>query len=1660
MAAAAPSPLASSVEKTNGAKLSRLLIDGGTSVLRKVFDGYHPPAKLAAHLNACYSVLYNLYYIKVLNNDQWNKLFPPGGVAPDSNTFDITLLFILLTNICGLSRPRWWWNTNPHPSDISPEANLARIKFYRNTLYGHITTTGIDTPTFSRLWKEISAPLVALGLHQTEIDRLKAERSGEEKCLQALRDWADSEENIKSQLQKVSQTQTKTQQTVEQVHQTQTKTQQAVEDVRQSQTKTQQSVEDVRQVQSATQQTVEKVHESQTKTQQTVEEVHQTLTKTQRAVEDVRQSQTKTQQAVEEGRQTQTKTQQTVEQVHQTQTKTQQAVEDVRQSQTKTQQTVEDVRQVQITTQQAVEKVHESQTKTQQTVEEVHQTLTKTQRAVEERREALQDGNLKLKELRQTQTITQQAVEDVRRTQIKDHKALQDSYSKLEEVCQSQIKTQQAVDEVHQMQLEDHRTLQDCTSKMVKLSCSLKEGRDKNSADEVLRNLAKSEFKVDIDYYVERFQVGTREWVFNRVQDWLDDRTCQNRVMVISGNAGMGKSVIAAVICKRMQEASRLSGSHFCQHNNVRYRNPQLMLQSLACHLSHALPEYKHALVEQLSRNLGTELNSVGVEELFALLFKEPLSSINDPGRNMLMVIDGLDESEYQGRNELLDVIANQFCKLPPWIRFVVTTRPATNITEKLKHLQPLQLESNDERNVEDIRAVLHKRLQHVIKPENGNALVEKLLMKSEGLMLYAYFFILYIEENPFLLDQEDLGDSFPLGISSVYHTYFKRLEGELLKELDVKEERYLNLLSAITASREPLPVGFVSKVLVPESNSPLSRRKVLKAINSVSSLLPICDNCLHVIHKSVKDWLTDVSCYGQHEFIMDEKEGHVILAELCSNELDNLKQRSVSVHDTQFSATEKYALHHGARHVFYSHEESEPPRLEELRKAYIVDLEVMFAKLCLNCATAAEDLVWLQKDGILTVFSQSIQSFVNTLLFLLRKHHHIFTTHPRVFLQTVLNEGDAMLSAEASNLLQNKYPEISYMEYMHKETQRGDVIARFQCSSEVACLDVSPNLDYMVCECSNGMLNLWSLQTGRLLWERPVKVTKSFFEHKGAYRIVLKPFVCSRYRSVAFHPTQDIVLPGSLSHAYTVDGDLKPLFPESNCRFSVCSISGDKTRILTDCPKDAKCLVMWSLKNGSEIARINRSDAVLTFAWSRNGRLIAISHSTGSICLVDVTNGFRTLAQTATPEVCGMVTFSPDHRFLLCSRVSFDSAMCCYIVSVTENHHNFSLDVSSAKRFFAPRENHSMLYFCDCGFTLGDPIPARNYISLADELSTLCFFVLKKQTLLRISARKKDIRMLNTSEERTEGQRTGVRTKQISFSWDGQILYLVNIAHTSAVKCNSNEMIPTVLEIIMALDVSSGELLAEKKTGIAVNSCLVPVKEGVLLTASSGTLELWNFDLSRCVRRFGNFSSRTDFIPISQDRVACVTQKDKVSVLDTTNAEIVSTVPLLQRRFIACNSKCQILTSDGYGSLQLSDGTTPLWMDSADSYPFLFNAEFSPDEQYVVILEGFPMVNVKVLDAVSGNKLCNLWSDSRVDGCKFVSDEECVVAYTKSLRLFNVKSGDMLSVIDVEGMAVRFTACLSKCLIAVGHRDSPPPGFKVIRVWLPGDKRSRKNKR
>ena len=1442
MAAAAPSPLASSVEKTNGAKLSRLLIDGGSTVLRRIFDRCHPSANLLADLNANYHTLNNLLRRRVLHTPQWDLLFPLGGATPDSNTFDITLLFLLLTNICGLSPPPSGWHTKPPASDTSFEANLARIKFFRNKLYGHVTTTGIDTLTFSALWLEISAVLVVLGLPQAEIDRLKAEHCGEEDFIDLLFEWAESEEDIKSQLK------------------------------------------------------------------------------------------------------------------------------------------------------------------------------------------------------------------DIRQTQLEDQKAVQDIKAMVEDVlkCQSVAVTQKTVHEKCQTQQGDRETVQDNSVKNMNLQGGVEGQREKYRENDILKQLAKIDTMKSVRYHAARCVEGTRLSIFTKVESWLDDRSSPNRVMVVSGNAGMGKSVISAIMCEKMQEAGRLAGSHFCQHDRARHRNPKVMLQSLASQLCDSLSDYRKALVEKLSRNLGVEINNMEVRDLFEVLFEEPLANLNHPGLTYLMVIDGLDESEFQGRNELLDVIANYFQNLPPWIRFLMTTRPERNIAENLKTLHPLQLDPEAGENVKDIYLCFEKQVSHLLQSDRREKILQALVRNSEGVMLYAHYLVDFILKEVQVLTSELLDSILPSGISSVYQSYFKRLENELCKELNIAEDHFWNFLSAVAAAREPLPLGFVSKLLLPGKSTSLLQRKVNTAIACVSTLLPVHDECIHFFHKSVKDWLIEKSNYGQHHFSVDEKEGHEVLSKLCIDELDEVKRKGVD--GAQFLDTAKYALRHGVQHMLQP-ENARVCSVEDIVTKFVLDVELVYAKLCVNVTLAFEDVVCVQKQ----VGIEKCHGALNTLLVLLRKHIATLEKQPHAILQTLLNEGEAEMSSQALNLLETKYSEMAYMEYLHKNDLPGRVQAKFECSATVACFDVSPRLDYMVSECTSNMIQLWSLHTGQQLWNRDAKVTKNYYcifgepyrAHKNYYDPPL-----SLYRSVVFHPSEDLVLPGILSHAYTFDGDLRPLFLSSKCCFYNCSISADKTKMLTDCTNDAKSIIMWSLNDGSEINRLTWSDDIMSFAWSRDGRLLAVADLSGSIGLLDVMDDYRTLAAITISEVCGMIKFSPECRCLYGLVVNIERWTLFPFHVNMENDGTFTLAVLPDEVSYHPWEFESC---SETGFVLGDPfwLPFEDYFLLQNPGLA---FILNKQSVLRVTPGSDIIEMLQLDKLTNDsaGVPTTTLTK-VTLSLNGDTLFVITITFRSPAS-------------LMAWDISSGMFKPGKRvfeyTGGFDDYNLVAVTEGVLLQTSHDTLELWNFELSECIRSWTDLNYITKVIPISEERVACDGEWN-VIIVDTTREGILSTVPI-HGCFIACNSKCHVITVDLTG-FQMQCGDVVFWRifnPVSNGTLLRVSAIVSPTEQYCVLVEPLGK-DLYVLDVVLGNILRTIQPRSDEHwvsfgfNCKFVSDE-CVVCICNGrashiLELFNVKSGDLLSEIALESSVYNLTACPRERLI--GFADSEV-NFKVLRVKLPGDKHSSKSTR
>ena len=193
MAGVVPTAL-SSKETTNYARLCRLLVDVGTQALRDTLDAIHVPTNLHAVLAANKTTLQSLRSRKIINATQWGKLFPVISSSVSSRDFDTTLLMVLLRNLGGLPPPMTGWDTLPAATDFTREADIARVKYFRNIVYAHADQASVDDTTFNAYWQDIQETLVRLGgvRYKVAIDNLETECMDpemEDHYKQVLSEW-------------------------------------------------------------------------------------------------------------------------------------------------------------------------------------------------------------------------------------------------------------------------------------------------------------------------------------------------------------------------------------------------------------------------------------------------------------------------------------------------------------------------------------------------------------------------------------------------------------------------------------------------------------------------------------------------------------------------------------------------------------------------------------------------------------------------------------------------------------------------------------------------------------------------------------------------------------------------------------------------------------------------------------------------------------------------------------------------------------------------------------------------------------------------------------------------------------------------------------------------------------------------------------------------------------------------------------------------------------------------------------------------------------------------------------------------------------------------------------------------------------------------------
>ncbi|CAG2234572.1 unnamed protein product [Mytilus edulis] len=162
-------------EERNFARFFLVNFKVSPDIARRFFDGIFPPTHLAQFINSSMRAIINLNKSKRINAAQleilrripgtvWPSYLPPMPAvikATSSKDFDLTMMICLLRNLGGLLTPSNGWDQLPHPSDTSPGAALATLKWYRNQL-AHTTLTSMDNNEFTDKWTQVEKALTSL----------------------------------------------------------------------------------------------------------------------------------------------------------------------------------------------------------------------------------------------------------------------------------------------------------------------------------------------------------------------------------------------------------------------------------------------------------------------------------------------------------------------------------------------------------------------------------------------------------------------------------------------------------------------------------------------------------------------------------------------------------------------------------------------------------------------------------------------------------------------------------------------------------------------------------------------------------------------------------------------------------------------------------------------------------------------------------------------------------------------------------------------------------------------------------------------------------------------------------------------------------------------------------------------------------------------------------------------------------------------------------------------------------------------------------------------------------------------------------------------------------------------------------------------------------
>ncbi|KAI0450324.1 ankyrin repeat protein [Xylaria acuta] len=417
---------------------------------------------------------------------------------------------------------------------------------------------------------------------------------------------------------------------------------------------------------------------------------------------------------------------------------------------------------------------------------------------------------------------------------------------------------------------------------------------------------------------------GTCEWLIRHpsYQEWLQG--ADPTLLWISGGPGKGKTMLAIYITEELQPVidSRQGVLlyYFCS-NRDKNRNTALTIMRGVLHqwlsFHPHLAQYVRSYFDGAETTKYTISSFICLWRLFLILLRRTGS------RQVVLVLDGLDECEDDSLKQLLDVLREYLLepeeKPRVCLKVILLSRPQSGLLEGgLRPFRRIKLDDSDTEVGKDVEKYISAKVaelasEQILSADRLQQVRQALMAHADGTFLWVGFVANELKGRSWL-KANDILRGVPKGLGGIYRRLLEQVEDK---------EKLVPILQWVVLAARPMTVDELAVAAEIKASDALTPAEILKdRLASCGLLVKIDGDVVNLVHESAREFFQSdqVNTDGINIFHMNHT-AHRTLMRTCLALIEGSYKSpgsisNASLHNTLLTYASLYWPEH-FRHAF-----------------------------------------------------------------------------------------------------------------------------------------------------------------------------------------------------------------------------------------------------------------------------------------------------------------------------------------------------------------------------------------------------------------------------------------------------------------------------------------------------------------------------------------------------------------------------------------------------------------------------------------------------------------------------------------------------------------------------------------------------------------------